>query len=211
MKQLKTFGVLSFAFTFAWISAGCTSGDAPVKTSSFVTRPMDTPMPALQPTATLVPTGAAPAPGPIEGQSAGAGQPQTPITTKLLMSHVPMLQEATALTMTITTTLDAPDMTAVISLHDGATLLSGDATWQGQLQAGQIQTLHAVVQFHTEGDWILQAKALSPQPNGDIWGDASTIYLHVAEDASHLGFEPVDNLPGSGAQGSPAVYPAPVP
>jgi hypothetical protein len=127
------------------------------------------------------------------------------------MSHVPLLQETAELTMTVSATSDASDITAVINLPDGAALVAGEATWQGQLEAGQSQTLKAAIVFHSEGDWILEAKALSPQANGDVWGDASYIYLHVAENASHLGFEPDNNFTDTGIPDTPppAVYPAP--
>jgi hypothetical protein len=115
------------------------------------------------------------------------------------------------LTLTITATSDASDITAAINLPGGATLLSGESTWQGELQAGQSQTLNVEIVFHAEGDWPLEGKALSPQPNGDVWGDASYIYLHVAEDASHLGYAPDNNFTDTGDQEAPppAISPAP--
>ena len=198
MIQLKTLGILSSVLTIAWLCVGCSSSEVPVVPTAPATRLLDraTPSIALSP------------PGPVEGQP--SGQPQTPITTKLLMSHIPLLQETAVLTFTVSATSDVSDITAAIKLPDGATLLSGEATWQGQLEAGQSQTLNAVILFHSEGDWILEAKALSPQANGDVWGDASYIYLHVAEDASHLGFEPDTNFTDIDTPETPppAVYPA---
>ena len=221
MLQHRVFGILFSVLTIAWVCSGCSSGDAPVAPTSPATRFLDAALHTLQPTDAPVPTmtpdpANAPVPTiapqppePVEGQP--SGQPQTPITTKLLMSHVPLLQETAELTFTVSATSDASDITAEILLPDGAALLTGEATWQGQLKAGHSQTLNAVIIFHSEGDWILEAKALSPQPNGDVWGDASYIYLHVAEDASHLGFEPDNNLPHTGKPDTPppAVYPAP--
>ena len=98
-------------------------------------------------------------------------------------------------------------------MPDGASLVSGEVLWEGQLEAGHSQTMEAIIVFHSEGDWILEAKALSPQANGDVWGDASHIYLHVSEDMSHLGFEPDSNFNNVATPDSPppAVDPAPPP
>jgi len=229
MKQLKTFDVLFFILATALVCVGCSAGNAPLLPTATATRPLSTPQPTVplpdvikptvqppdvteptaQPPDVTEPPIAAPPAEPIEGQH--SDQPQTPITTKLLLSHVPLLKETAELTFTITTINDTADITAVINLPAGAALLSGETTWQGQLKAGQSQTLHAVIEFHSEGDWILEAKALSPQSNGDVWGDANYIYLHVAQDGSHLGFEPNSNPIESGTQDTspPAVDAAP--
>lgn len=208
MKRLKSFGILLYALAIVWVCTGCSSSDAPVQPTLSATRPLNTPIPTLQPSDATIPTIAPTPSGPIEGQSGGL--PETPITTKLLMSHVPLLQETVELTLTIAATSDASDISAAITLPDGATLLSGESTWQGKLEAGQSHTLIAAIVFHSVGDWILEAKALSPQANGDVWGDASYIYLNVGEDASHLGFEPDNNFIESGDPDSlpPAVDPA---
>ncbi len=209
MKRHKTIGILLSALAIAWVLTGCSSSDATVEPTLSDKQPLNTPIPALQPTdapiLTIVPTPS----GPIEGQH--AGQPVTPIRTNLLMSHVPLLQESVVLTLTVTATSDASDITAAINLPSGATLLSGEPTWQGALQAGQSQTLTVEIAFHAEGDWPLEGKALSPQPNGDVWGDASYIYLHVAEDGSHLGYEPDNNFSDDDPLDAPppAVDPAP--
>ena len=224
MKQLKAISVLLSVLAMSLAFYGCSPEATTPQPTSPADKPLNTIVPTSQLPATAKPTAQPPdeieppptiealPEGPVEGERS-PGEPQTPITTKLLLSQVPLLGETAELTFTISTINDASDITAVINLPGGAALVSGETTWEGQLKGGQSQTLHAVIKFHSEGDWILEAKALSPQSTGDVWGDASYIYLHVAEDGSHLGFEPAGNNIEEGVQDTspPSVDPAPPP
>jgi hypothetical protein len=155
--------------------------------------------PAVAPPQPETPETAEPAPpeqpeasGPVESAPSG---PSTPISARLILSKAPRLNEQADLTFVVTSILEAPGTTATIILPDGAVLVDGDLEWSGDLAPDQPQTLHATIMFEREGNWILEAKALSPLDNGDVWGDAAYIYLNVTEEAGHVGFsdEPEDS------------------
>lgn len=125
--------------------------------------------------------------GPITSE--GSGDTSTPITTRLVLSHAPLLEETATVTFTVRTVTPAATTNATITLPSGAELVSGALEWQGELIPDEPRTLTATIRFVEEGNWTLEAKALSPQENGDVWGDASYIYLYVSATDSHEGFE----------------------
>jgi hypothetical protein len=124
----------------------------------------------------------------------------TPITVKLTLSKAPRLNEPADVTLEVMTVADAPGTRAEILLPPGTQVASGSAKWSGDLKAGQPVTLKATIQFTQGGDLTVEGKALSPQPNGDTWGDSLSIYLHVTEQAGTVGFgkQPNPNLPKAG-------------
>jgi len=147
--------------------------------------------------------------GPVES---APSDPSTPITVRLILSKVPQLNELVDLTFIVSSVLDAPNTTATILLPDGAVLVDGDLEWAGDLAANELQILKASFKFITEGNWTIEGKALRPLDNGDVWGDAAYIYLHVSEETSHLGFPTEPPPPSSDAETvpSPAETPGPV-
>ncbi|HSH00901.1 MAG TPA: hypothetical protein VLL52_00190 [Anaerolineae bacterium] len=147
---------------------------------------------------------------PIFGVS-GDG-PQTPITSQLVLSHPPRLEETAELTYTVTTAIQTDNTTIQILLPPGAYLLSGETTWQGTLTPEEAVTLQAIISFAQEGNWTIEAKALSPQENGDVWGDSAYIYLYTSDELSHEGFATDENFEttsGNTAPTPPAVDPQP--
>jgi hypothetical protein len=146
--------------------------------------------------------------GPIES---APSDPSTPITARLILSKVPKLNEVVNLTFTFSSVLDAPGTSAAILLPDGAVLVDGDLEWAGDLAANNPQSLQARFKFITEGNFTLEAKALRPLDNGDVWGDAAYIYLHVSEESSHVGFstEPPPYSSDKEAPSPPSVNPSP--
>jgi hypothetical protein len=112
----------------------------------------------------------------------------TPITTRMQLSKAPLLNETVALTLTVSSALDAPDTTAAILLPRGATRVSGELEWIGNLKANEPRNLYATIKFSQEGNWTLEGRALHQLKGGDSWGDAARIYLHVSQDNSHVGF-----------------------
>jgi len=97
-------------------------------------------------------------------------------------------------------------MTATILLPDGAALIDGALEWAGDLAADEPLTLQARIKFVREGNWTIQAKALRPLQSGDVWGDAGYIYLHVSEEAGHVGF-PTEPPPRSSDEEVPSPPP----
>ncbi|MBP7999696.1 MAG: hypothetical protein KA314_21165 [Chloroflexi bacterium] len=140
--------------------------------------------------ATIQPSSAAATPSLLPAQTveSGASNPATPITTRLWLPYLPRLNEPVEMVLTFDSILDAPGTTATIILPQGTTLTAGSLEWQGDLAANVSQILTATIVFTTIGDKVLEGKALRPLENGDVWGDAAYIYLHVNETFSQLGF-----------------------
>jgi hypothetical protein len=114
--------------------------------------------------------------------------PATPVTVTMILSKAPRLNEPAELSLVIQSISDAPQTKAELILPEGTQVVSGDITWTGDLQANQPVTLSATIQFTQPGNLTVQGKALSPQANGDVWGDMATLYLNVTEKAGKVGF-----------------------
>lgn len=180
---------LSLSLVMIWVGAGCAPAASPQETPDQTSEPT---IPSPQPTAGSNRATTSP-PATVEG-SHNSGEPITPITTQLYMSQIPALQEQVELTFIISASQDAEVIDANLNLPDGAALISGETSWQGALNAGQSYTMAAAIEFQQAGNWTIEGKALSPQGDNNIWGDASYIYVYVAEEGSHLGFETDSNL-----------------
>ena len=114
---------------------------------------------------------------------------RTPITTELMLSHVPLLNETADLLLTISTTVDVEMVEGTFELPDSAELVAGSLEWSGPLTVDQPQELQATIRFIEAGNQTIRARALSPQEGGDIWGDSNTLYLFTSEAEGHVGFE----------------------
>ncbi len=114
----------------------------------------------------------------------------------MTMERAPRLDDPVTIMVTATTVLDAPNTSVNLALPDSATLVSGTGSYQGDLKPGRPVQFTAVVKFHAEGDWKVQARARCVISPDATWGDLATIYLHVGRDTSHFGFDPVQMPPG---------------
>ncbi len=121
-------------------------------------------------------------------ESSRSGDVSSPITVKLILSKAPRLNEEADLTFIISSIYDAPGTQASLTLPEGAVLTSGAATWSGDVKANEPQVLSGRILFTTEGNKIIEAKALCDVASGDRWGDAAYIYLQVTQDAGYVGF-----------------------
>lgn len=100
----------------------------------------------------------------------------------LSISEAPALNEVVKLTLTVLFHGDAANTTAQIKLPGGATLLSGNLTWQGDLKAGEPVILSAGIVFREAGRWSIEgvAKAIGTS-------NADYIYLTVGVDHGEFG------------------------
>ncbi len=122
---------------------------------------------------------------PIESAPSSAS---TPIFTHMTLSKAPRLNEPALLTLVVTAAADAPNTTATITLPPQAVVMEGELSWTGDLTPQEPITLSVTIQFVEEGNMMLEGKALSPQPTGDVWGDASYLYLYITETAGYEGY-----------------------
>lgn len=147
-------------------------------------------------------------------------EPATPIQVEIQIDRLARLGETATLTCAVSTAYDAPGTRAAIELPANAELVSGALDWQGDLRAGQPQTLAATVVFKSGGDTAIRCRALRLTEELDTWGDLDAIYLSVGELETREGFSPVSpeehdmlgemETPGQGSVVSElAAYPAP--
>ncbi len=169
----------------------------PTPTASLVLAPL--------PKSTAVPRSAAGA------TSASSENTSTPITIQFVMERAPKLNEPVAVTVTVKTARDAPTTTAALELHASAQLVSGTASYKGELKRDQPVQFEGVIKFTAEGNYTVNARARCVINQGMVWGDLATIYLHVGRDASYFGFEsaPSSLEPGGDALQAPAITPGP--
>ena len=111
----------------------------------------------------------------------------TPIEVQLSISKPPALNEAAELTYTVISTVDAPNSAAEITLPDGATLVSGDLTWQGELKADKPISITAEIVFEETGNWAIRAAAKSVIDENNSWSDVDYIYLNVGDTHGTMG------------------------
>ncbi len=125
----------------------------------------------------------------------------SPIEVRLALSRVPKLNESVDLTMMIFSKVDSPGTIASIYLPEGAELLEGNPSWQGDLQAKVPVFIGARLRFNKEGDWVIKAKAQRCLGKGEDWGDIACVTLHVGKENSNA--EIATQAPGSPACDSP--------
>jgi len=116
----------------------------------------------------------------------------TPITTHMILSGLPNLNEPVELSFVASTVKDAKGTEIEIILPEDAVLISGELHWSGNLLVDQPKTIKATIEFTALGNKQIMGKALSTMDNGDVWGDAAYIYFHITENGSFEGFESGD-------------------
>ena len=183
------------AIMIAWLVAGFLIACSPA-TTAVPTTLIETPASSLLESGESPPPTFIPYPEvPVVNE-----QPETPILTKMTLSHLPRLNEAVTIQLTVAAVLDAPGTTVEIVLPPGADLVSGETQWQGDLLSDRPIELDAVIILTEAGNLTFAGNALSTQDNGDIWGDASFIYIYADAEESQLGFRDVPD-PEQGVEG----------
>jgi hypothetical protein len=129
---------------------------------------------------------------------------ETPIQVSLSIPTVPRLNEDAEVIYTISSVLDAPNTNAWLTLPEGAELVSGDLTWQGDLEAGKPISLPATIVFKETGDYAIEAVARHIITAADSWGDLDVIYLNVAADRG-MPTIPSVGLPSKGEERAPST------
>ncbi len=139
---------------------------------------------------------------------AGDYDAKTPITVKISMSDLPVLNKPTEIFCTVSTVADAPDTTATIALPPDASLISGSTNWHGDLYAGQSVSFSATIKFQSGGKKIVRGLAKHIISQRESWGDLDTIYLNVGESKSVQGiYSPEEALELNRTQAGPSTAP----
>lgn len=116
--------------------------------------------------------------------------PSSPIKVNLSISKLPVLNEQVDLTCNVTSHSDASNSTAQIRLSKGASLISGNLEWQGDLKANIPVSFSAQIVFKETGHQTIEATAthIIDDKNGYGWGDLDAIYLDIGSESSTFGW-----------------------
>jgi len=125
---------------------------------------------------------------------AASFEPSSPIKVELSISELPVLNEPVALTCDVTSCNDASNSTAQIKLSDGASLISGNLEWQGNLEANIPVSFSAQIVFERTGHQTIEAIASHVIDDKNGWGDLDVIYLDIGIESSTFGW-PVSPVP----------------
>ena len=98
------------------------------------------------------------------------------------------------LTVTITSLVNAPNITAQLNLSEGIELLSGSQNWSCDLPAKGSVRFKAKIKAVRTGDWTIEANAryMTPQTQ-DLFEGSDKLYLTVCEEVKVSDTPPVNN------------------
>jgi len=130
---------------------------------------------------------------------------ETCMDLDLEMSKAPKLNEIAELTCIVGSLWDLPNTTVEITLPEGATLISGDLTWQGDLKADNPVSLSATIRFTETGNWAIKTVAKSIIDEDNSCSDIAYIRLNVGATKGTDGFvyPPGEEAKAKAVQSSP--------
>lgn len=111
-----------------------------------------------------------------------SGATSLPLTTDLSISNPPALGQTAELTMTLTLGWNPLNFSASILLPEGLEFVSGNLSWQGEVNEDEPIQFKAVVKAVKTGTWLV--RALPQQGSGDQF------YLRISEDSAQVSKNP---------------------
>ena len=121
----------------------------------------------------------------------------TPSTSsvKVELSISPFSEEKISeLTVTITSAIDAQNITAQLNLSEGIELLSGSQQWSCDIPANGSVHFKAKIKAVRTGDWTVEANTRYMAPRTqDLFEDSDKLYLTVCDEVTISDAPPVNN------------------
>jgi hypothetical protein len=115
-------------------------------------------------------------------------EPSSPIKVNLSISKLPVLDEPVKITCNVSSIDDMPNSNAQVQLSQGATLISGNLEWQGDLEANVPISFSAQIVFNETGHQTIEATARHVIDDNNSWGDLDIIYLDIGSEDSTFGW-----------------------
>jgi hypothetical protein len=112
--------------------------------------------------------------------------PVSPLTAKLLMSRAPALGETAALSLTITSAVEATNVTVKIVLPEGLQLVEGELEWHGSIAPGGRAQLTAIVRATLEGDCRIYGEARNYFSHNSWFGANDSIFLSISRNGGQF-------------------------
>jgi hypothetical protein len=140
--------------------------------------------------------------GCISNQNAGNGTLQTtstvtvpptsssntsnPITLKLTLSKIPVVNEEATLHIDVNCVFDAPETNVKIVLPSDVVMINGTIEKNLDLKANTTESLETTIKFSRQGDYKITAVAHKVIDQGNSWGDMDVIYLSIGDTVSKI-------------------------
>jgi len=102
----------------------------------------------------------------------------------LSFSEIPLLNQPTELTFSITPTADAPNTSINIQLPEGIQLVSGNLSWEGNIEQGKTINNIVTVKVIKIGDWSIDGSVESILPGNNIVHSNFSVYISTSKDIS---------------------------
>jgi hypothetical protein len=125
-------------------------------------------------------------------------EPSPPIRVELSMSRVPKLGKAEDLIFTVSSIRNAANITATITLPEGAVFTDDtlnstrNLSWHCSLNANESATFTYEIMFTETGKWSIEGSAGQHTADNPIPGDLDIIYLTIGTTKSEFGWPPSD-------------------
>jgi hypothetical protein len=110
----------------------------------------------------------------------------TPITLKLTLSKIPVVNEETTLRVEVNCIFDAPDTNVSIIMPSDSVMTRGVAEKRLDLKANTPQSYEATIKFLQHGNYTITARAKKVIDRENSWGDMDVLYLSIGDTISTL-------------------------
>jgi hypothetical protein len=122
--------------------------------------------------------------------------PASPLTATLAMPVVPGVNQPALLIINVGTVVDAPNMTATLSLPDGAEVIEGETSWEVSLNTGQTATFTTTIQFGQTGEQEIYVYLQQPIDANNTHLGEGALVVTIGEQAGETGFTETQETPG---------------
>lgn len=114
---------------------------------------------------------------------------ETPISVDIEMQKLPKLNDVADVSITVKSTLDAPNTDVRLVLPAGVSLVNGKSTWKINLKENVPTTLSTKIKIVKNGNFEIEAVAKKVISKDESWGDIDVAYLNVNDDITTSQFD----------------------
>ncbi|MCJ7646852.1 hypothetical protein MUO65_08170, partial [bacterium] len=112
----------------------------------------------------------------------------SPISVDLLIESVPTIQEAVRIRCNVSSVIEMPNTYTKVILPEGATFVSGQIEWQGDLAKDDTVSFSAIIKFEQGGNYEIKALSRHTIDEENWWGNVKSLYLYIGRAKSKIGF-----------------------
>jgi uncharacterized protein YcfL len=109
-----------------------------------------------------------------------------PITLKLTLSKIPVVNEETILQVNVKCIFDAPGTNVSLNLPSNVVVINGTSKKIIDLKANTSESLETTIKFTQQGDYKITAVAHKTIDQENSWGDLDVLYLSIGDTISKI-------------------------